>query len=64
MKLKLVFGVVPLFLPLTHSLSAVQTQPERRTPVGHPGNGSSNNNPLIYPKIAYRLFICFSLAFS
>jgi len=47
---------------LTHNLSVVQTQPERRTPVGHPGNGSSNNNPLIYPKVAYRLFICFAHA--
>lgn len=31
--------------------------------MGHPGNGSSNNNPLISPKIAYRLFISFAHAF-
>lgn len=45
---------------LTHGLSAVQAWHEQR---GNAGNASFNNNSLIYPKIAYRLFICFAQAF-
>lgn len=52
------------------SVSALDPQPwcssnlEREEgPRGHPGNGSSNTNPLICPKIVPRLVICFAQAF-